>query len=314
MLKIMNKKIVVIGSSNVDLMMKMHHLPKVGESVADATFMQTFGGKGANQAVAAARAGGDVVFVSCVGDDTFAPIMIENFKHDGLNVDYVFTETGISTGTALGMIDRQGENYLSVAPGANYRLTSAYIDRALDAIKETGFIVLQYEIPAETLKYTIDLAQKLNKKVIWNFAPAREFDLAYLSKVYMLVVNETEAEFLCGIKIEHEEQAKEAVEALMARGPEIIILTLGADGSYIAHSNVRKKIPAFQVKAVDTVAAGDVYCGSLVVALNEGNSLEEAVQFAGAASAISVTRMGAQPSIPTRAEIDEFLSKHVMLS
>lgn len=306
----MGKTLVVIGSSNVDLMMTMSRLPRPGETITDAEFMQTFGGKGANQAVGAARAGGDVVFVNCVGDDMFAPIMVESFKKDGINVDYVFHETGISSGTALGMIGQQGENYLSVAPGANYRLTPQHIDRARAIIEQAAFLLLQYEIPVPTLQYIIDLAIALEKNVIWNFAPAREFDPEYIGKVHTLLVNETEAEFLCGVRANDENQAHRAAEALLARGVEVVILTLGSKGSYLAYETVRQHIPAFQVTAVDTVAAGDIYCGSLAVALAEGKSFEEAVRFASAASAISVTRKGAQPSAPTRAEIEEFLRVH----
>lgn len=306
----MQNLILVIGSSNVDMMMTMSRLPRPGETITDADYMQTFGGKGANQAVAAARAGGNVVFVNCVGDDMFAPIMVEQFRRDGINVEYIFWETGIASGTALGMIEQGGQNYLSVAPGANYRLTPAYIDRVRPVIEQAAYLLLQYEIPVETLKYLLDLAHQLEKSVIWNFAPAREFDRSYLGKASILVVNETEAELLCGLAIAGDAQAAEAAGALLAMGPRAVIITRGVHGSYLASDAVRTMIPAFRVEAVDAVAAGDVYCGCLAVALTEGKSLSEAVSFATAASAISVTRPGAQPSIPTRAEIDAFLRAH----
>lgn len=303
-------KIVVIGSSNVDMVMKMDHLPARGETVTDAQFMQTFGGKGANQAVAAARAGGEVAFVNCVGSDVFSHIMIENFIRDGINVEYVFREKGIPSGTALVMIGDRGNNYLSVAPGANYRLTPAHIDRATDMIRQAEIIVLQYEILAETIAYVIEKAAQQKKKVLWNFAPAHKINRKLLSKINILVVNEVEASFLSGRKVETEQDINKAAENLLKRGVETVIITLGAEGSFLAAPAIKEKIAAFKVKAVDTTAAGDVYCGTLAVALVEGKSLKDAVRFAGAASAISVTKLGAQPSAPFRKEIDEFMKNY----
>jgi ribokinase len=306
----MPNKIVVIGSSNVDMVMTMKRLPRLGETITDAAYIQTFGGKGANQAVAAARAGGEVVFVNCVGDDAFTPLMLENFRKDGINIDYVFRESGIHSGTALVMIGEKGENYLSVDPGANYRLTPAYIDKARAVIQEAAFILLQYEIPVATLQYVIDLAAQYSKKVIWNFAPAREFNLAYLEKVHILVLNENEAELLCGLKVGEDWEYQDITETILSAGPQIVIMTLGANGCYLAYANIREYIPAFHVQAVDTTGAGDVYCACLAVALTEGRDLAAAIKFASAAAAISVTRIGAQPSAPTRAEIEAFLRSH----
>jgi ribokinase len=303
----MTSNIVVIGSSNVDFFMKMERLPRLGETVTDCTFMQVFGGKGANQAVGAARAGGRVTFVNCVGDDKFADLMIDNFKKDGMNTDFVFREMGIASGAALIMIDSQGNNYLSVAPGANYRLKESHIDQVKDVIRDAAIILLQYEILPETLKYIIDVCYYLKKKVVLNLAPARPIQDEYLEKISILVVNEVEAEFLIGHKVSTLNQIEAAATTLLDKGIETVIITLGEEGSYIAAANYREKIPAFRVKAQDTTAAGDVYCGSLCVALVKGKSLPEAVKFASAASAISVTRLGAQPSAPIRKEIEEFL-------
>ncbi len=303
------KKIAVIGSTNVDMIMKMKSLPDVGETVTDAEFLQTYGGKGANQAVAAARAGGDVAFVSCVGEDHYSYLMIENFKRTGMNTEFVMRETGITSGTALIMIGEDGNNYLSVAPGANYRLSTKHIDRAKPVIDPADIILLQYEITVETLKYVIDLAHKQDKTVIWNFAPAREFDMAYLKKISMLVVNEVEAGFLAGVKIQSMDDVEKAAWILSGKGPDTVIITLGAHGSYVVTNGEQHLIPAFKVVAVDTTAAGDAYCGGLAVALAEGKSLEEAVRFASAAAGLAVRRLGAQPSIPMRMEIDAFLKK-----
>jgi ribokinase len=303
----MKNTITVIGSSNVDMIMKMEKLPRLGETVTDAEFFQVYGGKGANTAVGAARAGGKVNFVNCVGDDIFSDPMVENFRKDGINTEFVFKETGISSGTALVMIGGKGDNYLSVAPGANYRLTPAYIDRAVKVIREADIILIQNEIPPETIKYIIDKAWPLGKKILYNFAPARPILDVEWEKISYLVVNETEAEFLSGKKVETDEEIKTAAAFLAGRGASNVIITLGARGSYVHSDDLKMLLPAYKVEATDTTAAGDIYCGSLAVALTEGKSLRDAVSFAGAASAISVTRIGAQPSAPKREEIDEFI-------
>jgi ribokinase len=305
----MNRKIVVIGSSNVDLLMKMDHLPEKGETVTDADFFQVYGGKGANQAVAAARAGGNVAFVNSVGEDAYTPQMVQNYKNDGIDTRYVFQEKGIASGHALIMIGGEGMNYLSVAPGANYKLTPQKIDEAMPVIDDAAMIVMQYEIPEETIKYVIDLANRKNIPVMWNCAPARAFDLSYIPKINILVLNEVEAGFLAEMTVETEADAEKAAQKLVDRGVEKVIITLGSKGAFVVTKTEKVSVPAFKVEAVDTTAAGDTFCGAFAVALVEGKSLKEALQFASAAAAISVTRMGAQPSAPTRKEIDEFLGK-----
>ncbi|MDW7692471.1 ribokinase [Flammeovirgaceae bacterium SG7u.111] len=305
----MSEKIVVIGSSNVDMIMKMDRLPKRGETVTDADFMQVFGGKGANQAVSAARAGGNVVFVNCVGDDAFAPVMVKNFEKDGMDTRYVFKETGVASGTALIMIGDAGDNCISVAPGANYRLTPAYIDQIKDEIAAAEIVVMQYEILEETITYVLDYCRKIGKPTLLNFAPARAFDLSYFKGLTYLVVNESETEFLCGINPDGDENTEKAAKALQQLGPEKVIITLGVGGSYILDGDKAIRVSAFDVEAVDTTAAGDVYCGSLAVAIVEGKSLKEAVKFASAASALAITKMGAQPSAHKRTEIDAFLKE-----
>jgi len=306
----MRKKIVVIGSSNVDLIMKMDHLPEKGETVTDAVFMQVYGGKGANQAVAAARAGGNVSFVNCVGEDAYTPKMVQNYEHDKIDTTYVFHEKGVASGHALIMIGDEGNNYLSVAPEANYRLTPAKMDEAMPVFDEAAIIVMQYEIPADTIKYIIDIANKKNIPVLWNFAPARAFDLSYIPKVNILVLNEVEAGFLAQMPVENETDAEKAAAKLIEQGVEKVIITLGSQGAFVVTKNEKVSVPAFKVDAVDTTAAGDTFCGAYAVANVDGKSPEEALRFASAAAAISVTRMGAQPSAPSRMEIDEFLRKN----
>lgn len=302
-------QITVIGSSNIDLIMKIKTLPVKGETVSGGEFLQTFGGKGANQAVGAARAGGKVTFISCVGDDHYGKQCIGNFNKDGIDTTRIFTEKNIATGTALIMIDEKGNNMITVAPGANYNMTPQHIDRVMDVISNSEYILLQYEIPQETLYYVIEKCNEHGVKVLFNLAPAAEFDKKHISMIQTLIVNEVEAEFLTNHPVKNEEAIKTAAMILQELGPQNVIITLGAEGSYVASGNYHEKIPAFTVEATDTTAAGDVYCGSLAVAMTEGKPLYKAVEFASAASAISVTRIGAQPSAPQRTEIDDLINK-----
>jgi len=303
----MSKKITVIGSTNVDFLIKTEKLPAFGETVTGGVFFQNYGGKGANQAVGAARAGGNVTFVTCLGEDLYANTLLENFKKDGIETSFVFRDRDEATGSALIMLDKDGNNYLSVASGANYKLSTEHIDMAVNAIREADMIIMQMEIPFETTSYVFDLAARHNKKVLFNLAPARPFDVSVLKKTFAFVVNEVEASMVTGLKVESDDEIKIAAAELLKLGCQIAVITLGARGSYVASFDFTRFVPAFKVKAVDTTAAGDVFCGSLAVALVEGKSLTDAVKFAGAASAISVTRLGAQPSVPIRKEIDEFI-------
>jgi ribokinase len=302
-------RVVVVGSSNIDLVMKMARLPKVGETVTDATFVQAFGGKGANQAVGAARAGGEVVFVSCVGDDAYGAQVRGSLDADGIDTRFVFTEAGVASGTALILVGAAGENYISVAPGANYCLTPAHVDRAREALARAAVIVTQCEIPPETLDHVISLGAELGKPVLLNLAPARELGEASIAKLACLAVNETEAEFLTGRKVATDRDVEASADALLAMGPRAVVLTLGARGAYVAGDGVRRLVPGFAVEAVDTTAAGDVHCGALAVALVEGRPLLEAVRFANAAAAISATKLGAQPSAPFRKDIEALLPR-----
>lgn len=303
-------KIVVIGSSNVDLIMKMERLPGKGETVTDAEFRQVYGGKGANQAVAAARAGGNVAFVSCVGEDAYTPQMIQNYKNENIDTRFVFKEPGIASGYALIMIGGDGDNCISVAPGANYKLTPQKIDEALPVFGEAAMIVMQYEIPEETIQYVIDVANRKKIPVLWNCAPARAFDLSYIPKINILVLNEVEAGFLAQMEVKNENDAAIAAEKLIHKGVEKVIITLGSKGAFVITKDEKVKVSAFKVDAVDTTAAGDTFCGSFAVALAEGKPLKDSLRFASAAAAISVTKMGAQPSAPTRKEIDKFLTEN----
>lgn len=305
----MRNKIVVIGSSNVDLIMKMERLPSKGETITEGVFMQVYGGKGANQAVAAARAGGNVVFVSCVGEDAYTPQMVRNYQADNIDTRFIFFENEIASGHALIMVDKTGENIISVAPGANNLLLPEKIKQAANVFEDAAIIVMQFEIPEETIKYVIDLAKQKNIPVMWNVAPARFFDFTYIPKVNILVLNEIEAGFLAGIFVENAEDAEKAAQILVEKGVEKVIITLGSKGAFVLSVNEKASVASYKVEAVDTTAAGDTFCGALAVALTEGKSLRSSLEFASAAAAISVTRLGAQPSAPNRKEIDQFIAE-----
>ncbi len=304
----MSQRIAVVGSANIDLIMQVPHFPQPGETVAGGVFTQTFGGKGANQAVAAARAGGDVIFISCLGSDRFAEAFMERFDEDNIDTLNVFQDPSVSTGTAMIMVDEDGENCISVAPGANYRLNQRHITKAQPALKEARVILLQGELHPDMLRYILKWAFEEEKKVLLNLAPAQPLEKEYLKHLAILVVNESEAGALVGRPVKGTEQAQQAAEELATFTDGGVIISLGENGSYLVKDDLKQIIPAFKVKALDTTGAGDVYCGTLATALVEGIPPLEAIRFASAAAAISVTRLGAQPSIPNRAEIEEFLS------
>ena len=296
--------IVVIGSSNVDFIMQVERLPAPGETVGDGAFGQTFGGKGANQATACARAGGKVTFVTGLGDDVYGPIIRANFERDGMDTKRILVQQGMACGSALIMVDRQGRNCITVAPGANYALTPEHINACEDAIRNVKMLVMQMEIPTPTIQRALELAHACGTPTLFNYAPVRDQSVAVSAQMHILVVNESEAAALTGLPVETREHAQRAAQALRAQGPPIVVLTLGAQGAYVASPDFFGLVPAFVVTPVDTTAAGDVFCGALAVALVEGCPLEQAVRFANAASALSVMQAGAQPSIPLRRAID----------
>ena len=303
----MGKGITVIGSSNVDFIMAVERLPRVKETVSDGKFMQTWGGKGANQAVAAARAGGKVAFVTCLGDDLYAPRIVENLKADGIDTTRVIVEPGVSTGTALIMFDKRGENYLTVAPGSNDLVTVERIPACRGLISSSALVMLQMEIPGASSAGILAIAKEAGVPVMFNYAPIRACEVPVGPAMTYLVVNEVEAAALSGLPVADETQARAAAAALLAKGPRTVVLTLGSAGALVATKDETVSVPGLKVEPVDTTAAGDTFSGALAVAIVEGRPLREAARFANAAAALSVTRVGAQPSIPRRAEIDSFL-------
>lgn len=298
------KKILVIGSSNMDMVMHVDHLPLPGETIGNGTFSQHHGGKGANQAVAAARAGGKVTFASCLGDDVFASQILEGIRSDGIDTSLITTIPNYSTGTALIYVDSAGENAIGVAPGANAKLNLEYIEAIGDDIKNTDIVLLQQEIPEESVIEAINCASKLGKQVILNAAPASLLPHTILAQIDTLIMNETETEIMSGFDLA---DLNVSADYFLDKGVKNVIITLGSKGSFIKNKDHSFQIPAFDVKAIDTVAAGDVFCGCLATALARGSELEEAVWFATGGAAISVTRKGAQPSAPTKAEIQDFI-------
>lgn len=298
-------KIIVVGSTNVDMIACVASLPRPGETIGNARFSQANGGKGANQAVAAARLGGDVKFLTCVGEELTGHVLEGKFKEDGIDTSMMKFSKENPTGTALIYVADDGENCIAVAPGANNDISPEDMDAAEAEIAKADYLLLQLEIPMATVQRAVELAHKHGVKAIINPAPMAAIPSETLSKLYAITPNETEAEKLTGVKISSEEDAYKAAEALLAMGVQNAIITLGSTGSILCNAQERFLVPARKVKAVDTTAAGDVYNGALVAALSEGKAFRDAMCFATLASSISVTRLGAQPSVPARSEVNE---------
>jgi ribokinase len=302
--------VVVVGSSNTDMVINVPHLPKPGETIMGGRFAVAGGGKGANQAVAAARSGGQVDFIACVGSDSFGDTAVNAWKKDGISVDLVVRDQSAPSGVALIFVDSAAENCIAVAPGANDRLAPADIDRGTSAIAAASIMLLQLEVPLETVRHALAVARSCGTRTILNPAPARPLDQEILASISIITPNETEAELLTGVRIDDDASAERAATLLLERGPETVIITLGSRGAFLATGTMRKLIPGFAVTPVDTVAAGDVFNGALAVALAEKRSLIESIRFGHAAAAISVTRHGAQPSAPRRDEIERLLASN----
>jgi ribokinase len=303
----MGSSIVVVGSANTDMIIQLDRIPKPGETVIGGEFSIAAGGKGANQAVAAARAGGHVTFVARVGDDMFGQQAVEGFVADGIDTGHVRHDPDAPSGVALIFVDERGENSIAVASGANARLTPEDVLSARDAIASADVLVTQLETPLDAVRAAVDLAASQGVRVVLNPAPARALGKELLRHVSVLTPNETEAELLTGIAVSNDATALAAAERLHAVGVEAILITLGSRGAFLFDADHRELVPSFAVEAVDTTAAGDVFNGALAVALAEGSPLTDAVRFANGAAALAVTTLGAQPSAPTRDAIQAFL-------
>lgn len=297
------KKILIVGSSNTDMVIKTHNFPAPGETILGGRFLMNAGGKGANQAVAAARLGGMVTFVGKIGDDIFGKQAVQQLEDEGINVDFVAVDPENPSGVALITVDKKGENSIVVAPGSNGTLSSADFDKALAELDDSEFVLMQLEIPIPTVEHIARMAAKKQKKVVLNPAPAAVLTDELLQNLYIITPNETEAELLTGIKVTDEQSALKAALVLNEKGVELVIITMGSAGAFLLSNGKSEIISAPKVEAVDTTAAGDTFNGALVVALSEGKTIQESIAFANKAAAISVTRIGAQSSVPFRKEI-----------
>jgi len=300
-------RIVVVGSSNTDMVVRVSNLPRPGETVIGGDFFTARGGKGANQAVAAARAGGSVALVACLGDDALGNETLAALAAEGIAVDDVRRIPGARSGVALILVDERGENSIAVAPGANALLTPDQVAPWAERLSPDDVLLIQLETPIESVLAAVRAASEAAACVILNPAPARDLPDELLALVSVLTPNEAEAARIAAIPVGTEHEIEDAATALLRRGVGAVVITLGAAGAYVATAERRETIPGHRVEARDTTGAGDVFNGALAVALADRMPLAEAVRFANAAAAISVTRDGAQPAAPRRAEILQLL-------
>lgn len=297
------KKILVVGSCNTDMVIKADRLPVPGETILGGTFFMNPGGKGANQAIAAARMGGNVTLISKSGNDVFGKQSVMLYNSENINTEFIFFDPNHPSGVALITVDSNGENCIVVASGANATLCPADINKASKEIESSDLVLMQLEIPIDTVEYVAEIANKKGIKVILNPAPARSLSDKLLKCLYIIIPNKSEAEILSGIKVTDYESAKHAADIISNRGVDNVIITLGSQGALIKENDEYYFVDAYKVDAVDTTAAGDAFCGSVCVGLSEGKSILDAVRMAVKASALTVTRMGAQSSIPLRSEL-----------
>lgn len=298
----MPKKILVIGSSNTDMTIKGERLPLPGETVLGGAFEMGPGGKGANQAVAAKRLGGDVTFVCKVGRDLFGDNAVSLYDKEGIDTSHILRSDKPS-GTALILVDAKAENSIAVAPGANGDITVEDIEGIRTVIEESDYVILQLEIPVPAVMKAVEIAHKAGKYVILNPAPACSLPEEIFRNISLITPNQTEIALMTGCRVEDEASLRQAVARIREMGVKDVVVTLGSKGSLVCTGDEFTLVPSKKVKAVDTTAAGDTFCGGLAVGLSEGKSLVEAASFATCASALTVQKMGAQNSIPFRKDL-----------
>ncbi len=294
----------------MDLVVKSARIPAVGETILGGDFLMTPGGKGANQAVAAAKLGAEVFFVAKLGRDVFAEQSLSSLRKEGVNTEYVVTTEQTPSGVALIMVDHAGDNVIVVAPGANQKLSPQDVEKAQSAISSSGAVVAQLEVPLGTVEFSARLANGAGVPFILNPAPARKLSLELLAMIDVLTPNETEAAILTGLEVTNKDSADVAARELLKSGVKAVILTMGAKGFLLAAGETTEFVPAVKVDAVDSTAAGDAFTGALAVGLAQGQTLRDAAFFANHAAALSVTRMGAQSSMPTRREVERFIREN----
>ncbi|EOZ7624010.1 ribokinase [Enterobacter mori] len=301
--------LVVLGSINADHILNLETFPTPGETVTGNQYQVAFGGKGANQAVAAGRSGANIAFIACTGDDDTGERVRKQLVSDNIDVVPVSVVEGESTGVALIFVNAEGENVIGIHAGANAALTTERVEAQRAIINGADALLMQLESPVESVLAAAKIAHENHTTVVLNPAPARVLSDELLALVDIITPNETEAEKLTGIRVENDDDAARAAGALHDKGIGTVIITLGSRGVWVSANGEGRRVPGFKVKAIDTIAAGDTFNGALVTALLEGRAMDEAIRFAHAAAAIAVTRKGAQPSVPWRKEIDEFLSQ-----
>jgi ribokinase len=301
--------IVVVGSLNMDLVVRMPQIPKPGETLLGGVFKTFPGGKGANQAVAARRLGAQVTMIGCVGNDAFGKELRDGLENEGIDTTHVLVHSEAATGVALIQVDAQGRNSIAVASGANFRLTATDIEQAMQSIDKIDALVMPLETPVETIFAAAKIASSRGATVILNPAPAQVLAREILELVDILLPNEHEAALMTGTPTQAELDLSQAIHQIHRMGVKNVILTLGDQGAYLSEEGHESLIPACQVQAVDTTAAGDCFVAALAVSLCERKSLPEAARFASAAAALAVTREGAQPSLPYREEVMLFLQQ-----
>lgn len=299
------RKILVIGSSNTDMVIKTEKLPASGETILGGTFLMNPGGKGANQAVAAARLGGKVTFITKRGNDVFGNQTIGLLKKEGIDTKYISKDEELPSGIALITVNEKGENCIVVAPGSNSSLFAGDIPSELLSSGKYEILLLQLEIPMMTVEYAALTAAENGVKVIFNPAPAQILRDYLLRHIWLITPDETETEIITGIKVRNESSAETAARYFQGKGVRNVIITMGAEGAFVKSESFTGMVPGIKVDAIDTTAAGDVFNGALAVAIAEGKDLKDAVVFANKAAAISVTRLGAQASAPFRSEVDD---------
>jgi ribokinase len=302
----MTPKIVVVGSANTDFVLTMPELPSKGETVLGGQFGVVRGGKGANQAVAAARLGAEVTFVARLGADSFGNEAVTAYREEGISTNFIVQDPEMHSGVALILVNRNGENMIGVGPGANGRLTAEDVLAASAAILEADCLLLQLEIPLDAVQAAVEIAHRSNVKVILNPAPAQKLPPEILKLIHYLTPNETEAAILAGQDPSAIDQNSLPQLASILDIPNLVV-TLGSRGACILQAGQTTYVPTFPITPVDTTASGDAFNGALAVALGRGESLPQAVRYANAAGAITATRPGAQPSLPTKEELDQFL-------